>query len=68
MRENSFIFLYSFIITENDARHCSESTSQANGTFRSTQDQVLSTTIYCKCKNHSCSGCALQYGSNPPST
>ena len=34
-------------------------------TFRYTQDKVLSTTIYWKCENRSCSGRAIQYGSNP---
>ena len=66
-RENSFALLYSFVVTQNDVRHCSKSTSQTNRTFRSTQDQVLSTTIYCKCENRSCPGHALQYASNPPS-
>ena len=33
-------------------------------TFRYTQDKVLSTTIYWKCENRSCSGRAIQYGSN----
>ena len=36
-------------------------------TFRYTQDKVLSTTIYWKCENRSCSAPAIQYGSNPPS-
>ena len=36
-------------------------------TFRYTQDKVLSTTIYWKCENRSCSGRAIQYGSNLPS-
>ena len=37
------------------------------GTFRYTQDKVLSTTIYWKCENWSCPGRAIQYGSNSPS-
>ena len=37
------------------------------GTFRYTQDKVLSTTIYWKCENRSYSGRAIQYDSNPPS-
>ena len=37
------------------------------GTFRYTQDKVLSTIIYWQCENRSCSGRAIQYGSNPPS-
>ena len=37
------------------------------GTFRSTRDKVLSTTIYCQCEKRSCPGRALQYTSNPPS-
>ena len=36
-------------------------------TFRYTQDKVLSTTIYWKRENRSCSGRAIQYGSNLPS-
>ena len=36
-------------------------------TFRYTQDKVLSTTIYWKFKNRSCPGCAIQFGSYPPS-
>ena len=36
-------------------------------TFHYTQDKILNTTIYWKCKNYSCLACAIQYGSNPPS-
>ena len=36
-------------------------------TFCYTQDKVLSATIHWKCENRSCSGRAIQYGSNPPS-
>ena len=36
-------------------------------TFRYTQDKVLSTIIYWKYENRSCSGRAIQYDSNPPS-
>ena len=35
--------------------------------FRYTQDKVFNTTIYWKRGNRSCPGCAIQYGSNPPS-
>ena len=36
-------------------------------TFRYTQDKILSTTIYWKCENRSCSVRAIQYDSNPSS-
>ncbi|CAF3448584.1 unnamed protein product [Rotaria sp. Silwood2] len=36
-------------------------------TFRYTQDKILNTTIYWKCENRSCPGCAIQYGTNSPS-
>ena len=36
-------------------------------TFRYTQDKILNAAIYWKCKNCSCPGRAVEYGSNPSS-